>query len=510
VSAGRSAEGGGASEAGPRLRLDSRRGRWVLAAAVLGSAVAMLTGTVVNVALPAIGAGLDADTSDLQWVLNGYLLAVASLILVGGALGDRFGRRRVFVIGSIAFSLATLLCAVAPSIRALITFRVLQGIAAALLTPGSLSIIESVFHPADRGRAIGAWSALGGIAAAVGPVLGGWLVDIGSWRWVFYLNLPVAAAVVLVALRWVPETRDPGESRLDPLGAATALLGLAGLTWALITAPDRGVTSPGVLAAGTAGLLFLGAFITVEARNPDAMVPLRMFADSQFAAANAVTFVIYGALGGVFFLLVVYLQVALDFRAIVAGSALLPVTVIMLLLSSTAGDWAQRRGARNPLALGGLLIAAGMLLMARIAPGDGYLAGVVPAVVVFGLGLAFTVAPVTSAALAAADPRRTGVASGINNAVSRTAQLIAVAVVPWVAGLRGDDIGDAAAMAEGFPVAMRVVAGVAVAGAALAFLTLHDEPLARAGEVEEGPACMHCAVDGSPLRVTAEAPAQGR
>ncbi|MDX1579723.1 MAG: DHA2 family efflux MFS transporter permease subunit, partial [Gemmatimonadota bacterium] len=489
-----------------RIRLSSTRGRWILAAAVLGSAVPMLTGTVVNVALPAIGEGLAAGTSELQWVLNGYLLAVASLILVGGSLGDRFGRRRIFVIGAVAFAATTLVCAVAPTVEWLVSFRVLQGVSAALLTPGSLSILEAVLHPDDRGRAIGAWSALGGIAAAVGPVLGGWLVDVGSWRWVFFLTLPPAAGVVFVALRCVPETRDPEQARLDFAGAGTAFLGLAGLTWALVVGPERGFTEPGVLGPGVVGALLLALFLVIEARSSEPMVPLRMFADRQFAAANAVTFVIYGALGGVFFLLVVHLQVALGYRAVTAGASMLPVTALMLLLSSAAGDWAQRRGARNPLTLGGVLIAGGMLLMARIDPGDGYVEAVLPAVVLFGLGLACTVAPVTSAALAAADPRRTGVASGINNAVSRTAQLIAVAVVPWIAGLQGGEINDAEAMARGFPVAMTTVAGVALAGALLAFLTVSDRPLGDPERAERS--CRHCAIDATPLRVEQDAAAR--
>lgn len=466
-----------AARAGGSLRLDRAEGRWVLAATVLGSAVVFLTSTVVNVALPAIGSDLGAGTAQLQWVLNAFLLALASLILVGGSLGDRFGRARLLVVGSAAFAVTSLLCGLAPSTGWLVAFRALQGVAAALLVPESLAIIESSFRREDRGRAIGAWSALGGIAAAIGPVLGGWLIDVGSWRWLFFAVIPVAAAVVAVGLWKVPETRDPEAQRLDVPGAAAALAGLGAVSWSLIQGPERGWGDPAVWGAALLGVAVLALFLAIERRSRHPMMPLDMFADGQFSAANGVTFVVYSALGAVFFLLVVYLQNGLGYSALQAGLALLPVTALMLVLSPRAGDLAQRRGARKLLTAGAVLIAGGMALMAAIRPGDGYAAAVLPAVVVFGLGLSATVAPVTSAVLAAADDRRSGVASGINNAVARTAQLAAVAVVPWVAGLRGDDIHQRGPLAEGFPRAMLAMAAVALAGALLAWLTLDDEPL---------------------------------
>lgn len=462
------------------LRLDRADGRWVLAATVLASGVVFLDSTVVNVALPAIGSALGAGTAGLQWIVNGYLLALGSLILIGGALGDRYGRARLLAIGAAAFAVTSLLCGLAPSAGWLIAFRVLQGVAAALLVPESLAILEASFRREDRGRAIGAWSALGGVAAAVGPVLGGWLIEVASWRWIFYVVVPLAMAVVALALWKVPETRDPEARRLDLPGALAALVGLGALSWALIGGPERGWGDPAVWGAGVLAVAALAGFLAVERRSREPMMPLDLFVDDQFRAANAVTFVVYAALGAVFFLLVVYLQSGLGYSPLGAGLALLPVTASMLVLSPRAGDLAQRRGARKPLTLGAVLIAGGMGWMATIRPGDGYLAAVLPAVLVFGLGLSATVAPVTTAVLAAADERRSGIASGVNNAVARIAQLAAVAVVPWIAGLSGQEIHQREALAAGFPRAMLAMAGVALAGAALAWWTIDDEPLGEA------------------------------
>lgn len=445
---------------------------------MLASALVFLTATVVNVALPAIGSGLGAGTTRIQWVVNGYLLSLAALILVGGSLGDRFGRGRMMMIGAAAFAAASLGCGLAPGTGWLIAMRVLQGVAAALLMPQSLAIIQSCFRAEDRGRAIGAWSALGGIAAAIGPVVGGWLVDVGSWRWLFFLAVPLALAVVALVVRKVPDSRDPDAGRLDLPGALAALAGLGAVSWTLIQGPELGWTHPAVAGPGALGLLALAGFLVVERRSEHPMMPLAMFADDQFSAANGVTFVVYAALGAVFFFLVVYLQSGLGYSALQAGLALLPVTGLLLVLSPRAGDRAQRRGARRLLTAGAVLVAGGMGLMATIQPGDDYVTGVLPAVALFGLGLSATVAPVTSAVLAAADQRRMGVASGINNAVARTAQLLAVAIVPWVAGLTGEEIHQQGPLAAGFPRAMLVMAGVALAGGALAWFTIDDEPLA--------------------------------
>lgn len=488
------------------LRLSSKRGRWVLAVSILGSAVAFLEATVVNVALPEIGRDLDASVSGLQWVLNGYLLTLAGLILLGGTLGDRYGRRRVFSIGVVWFTVASALCALAPSVEVLVAARVLQGIGGALLAPGSLAIIEAVFRSEDRPRAIGAWSALGGVAAAIGPLVGGFLIDATSWRSVFLLSVPLGVFVVVAAARHVPETRDETVTgRLDLSGSVLVTLALAGGTFALVQAPTGDTVAPAV-AAGAAGLAALVAFVVVERRSAHPMLPLEIFSSRQFTSANVLTFIVYAALGGVFFLLVLFLQVSLGYSPIAAGSASLPVTALMLLLSSRAGALAQRIGPRLPLTVGPLLIAVGMLLMSRIEPGDGYVEAVLPAVTVFGLGLAATVAPITATALAASDDRHAGLASGVNNAVARTAQLTAVAALPALAGLTGADFEDPLALADGFQTAMLVTAGVAAAGSVIALATIRNDVLepagaeAAAGDGTAERQLAHCAVAGTPLR----------
>jgi EmrB/QacA subfamily drug resistance transporter len=482
------------------IAFDSGPGRWVLTIAVLGSGIAFLDGTVVNVALPAIGRDLDASTSQLQWMLNGYLLTLASLILLGGSLGDRIGRRRIFVIGTAWFTVASALCALAPSAEVLIFARLLQGIGGALLTPGSLAMIDASFRQGDRARAIGAWSGLTGVGAALGPLLGGWLVDAVSWRAVFLINLPLGLFVCLAAPRHVPETRDPMASgRLDVLGAALAALGLAGTTYALIEAPDG--MSGAVWVATVGGVLALVAFVLRERRVENPMLPLSLFANRQFSAANLVTVVVYAALGGVFFLLVAFLQISMGWSPIASGAASLPVTALMLTLSARAGALAQEIGPRIPLTVGPLGIAAGMLLMTRIDPGDSYVSSVLPAVIVFGLGLTLVVAPITATVLAAADARHAGIASGVNNAVSRVAGLLAVAVLPLVGGLTGDAFYDPAAMTDGFHTAMVVTAALAVLGGLIAWATIDPHVLRPDAEAPE----FECAVCGTPLRPGHEA-----
>jgi len=492
------------------IAYESGPGRWVLAIAVLGSGIAFLDGTVVNVALPAIGKDLHASTSQLQWMLNGYLLTLASLILLGGSLGDRIGRRRIFTIGTAWFTGASLLCAVAPSAEALIFARLLQGVGGALLTPGSLAMIEGSFRRPDRARAIGAWSGLTGVGAALGPLLGGYLVDAVSWRAVFLINLPLGAFVVATAPRHVPETRDPmAHGRLDVLGAALAAAGLAGTTYALIEAPGKGM-SPAIVATAALGVLALAAFLLRERRTDNPMLPLSLFKNRQFSAANLVTVVVYAALGGVFFLLVAFLQISMGWTPLEAGAASLPVTALMLALSARSGALAQRIGPRIPLTVGPLVIACGLLLMTRISPGDSYVSAVLPAVVVFGLGLTLVVAPVTATVLAAADARHAGIASGINNAVSRVAGLFAVAVFPLIGGLTGDAFYDPASMTHGFHAAMTAAAALAALGGVIAWLTIDphvldtepepggDTPVRLASDFE-------CAVCGAPLRPGREA-----
>lgn len=496
-----SAPGAGSGEG---IAFESGPGRWVLAVAVLGSGLAFLDGTVVNVALPEIGRDLDASTSSLQWILNGYLLTLASLILLGGSLGDRHGRRRIFVLGVALFTAASLLCAIAPSSEFLVVARLVQGIGGALLTPGSLAMIESSFRPGDRARAIGAWSGLGGVAAATGPLLGGYLVEAVSWRAIFLINLPIGIFVIAMASRHVPETRDPTASgRLDLLGAALAALGLAGTSYALIEGP-AGI-SPLIVFAGAGGVLALVAFLVAERRSRNPMMPLTIFSSRQFSAANLVTFAVYAALGGFFFIFVSFLQISLGYSPIAAGAASLPVTALMLLFSARSGALAQRIGPRLPLTVGPIVIAAGLLLLARVDPGDTYISSVLPGVIIFGVGLTLVVAPVTATVLAAADARHSGIASGINNAVSRVAGLLAVAVLPPLAGLTGDGFYDPVAMADGFRIAMLACAGLAVTGGALAWLTISDDVLATEPEPgREVPGAgapeYSCSVGGTPLR----------
>lgn len=491
--------------AGSGLALSSAQGRWVLAASVLGSGLVSIDATVVNVALPAIGTDLGADVAGLQWIVTAYSLTLASFILLGGALGDRYGRRRVFLVGVVWFALASLACALAPTAPALVAARALQGVGGALLTPGSLAMIQASFAPGDRARAIGAWSGLGGVAAAAGPLLGGWLVEVASWPWVFLVNAPLAAAVVAITVRHVPETSDPAATgRPDALGAALGVLALAATTYALIAAPERGAGSAAVLAAGAVGVVAAGAFVAAERRARHPMVPLGIFASRQFTAVNAVTFAVYAAVGVVFLLLVVHLQVVAGFSPVLAGTALLPVTAVMLALSARAGALAARTGPRLQLALGPGVCAVGVLLMLRIGPGASYAGEVLPAVGVLGLGLALLVAPLTATALAAADAAHAGLASGVNNAVARAAGLLAIAVLPGAAGLSGQAWDDPAVFADGFATCLVVAAVLLVAGGVLAAVTirddvLDDEPPDQAeGDAPVGAHLRHCTVDAPP------------
>ncbi len=471
-------------------------GRWVLLTTVLGSGLVMIDGTVVNVALDRIGDEFGAGFTGLQWTVNAYTLTLASLILLGGSLGDRFGRRRVFVFGVVWFALASLLCGLAPDVGTLVAARALQGVGGALLTPGSLALISASFHGPDRAAAVGAWSGLGGIAGAIGPFLGGWLVEI-SWRLVFLINLPLAALIVVVALRHVPESRDPESAPgLDVSGTVLAVVGLGALTYALTGLGESGPT-PVLLAGLAVGVLALVAFVVVERRSPHPLVPPVLFTDRVFSAANAVTLLLYGALGVVFLLLVLQLQTVAGFSPLAAGTALLPVTAVMLLFSARAGALAGRIGPRLPMTVGPLVSAGGLLLLLRVDADTSWLLDVLPAVLLFGAGLALTVAPLTATVLDAAPDRYAGSASGVNNAVARAAGLLAVAVIPGLAGIGGADYADPAAFDAGFRTAMLIAAGLLVAAAAVAGLLLR-RPAERVGrvKVEE---CVHCGVTGPQL-----------
>lgn len=442
----------------PYVRYGTPAGRGVIAATVLGSGVAFLDGTVVTVALPAIGDDLGTSLAGLQWTVGAYLVTLSALLLLGGTLGDHFGRRRAFVAGLGGFTAASVLCGLAPTAGTLVGARALQGAGAALLVPGSLSIIAATFHPDDRSRAVGAWSGLAGVASALGPFLGGWLVDAATWRLVFLINIPLAAVAAWLAVRHVPETRDPGAGRLDFPGAALVTVALAGLSYAAIEhAGSRSV------AAAVIGGSALAAFVAVERAKERPMLPLRLFRSRQFTGANLTTFAVYAGLSGALFLVVMQLQVSLAYSALEAGASLVPFTVIMLFLSPRAGALAQRTGPGLPMTVGPLLAAAGLMLLSGIGPGDGYAGGVLPGVVVFGTGMAVTVAPLTSAVLAAVEERHAGLASGVNNAVARLAGLLAVAVLPAVAGV-SSGASLAAGLDAGFVTAVRISAALCALG----------------------------------------------
>jgi EmrB/QacA subfamily drug resistance transporter len=468
----------------------------VLLATVLGSGMAGLDATVVNIALPRIGTDLGTGLSGLQWTVNAYTLTLAGFLLLGGSLGDRSGRRRMFVTGVVWFAAASALCALAPTSAALIGARALQGVGGALLTPGSLAIIEASFCPEDRSAAIGAWSGLGGVAIAIGPFLGGWLVEAVSWRLIFLINLPLAALVVWVAVRHVPESRDPNATGpLDVPGAALAAVGLAGVIYAL-TEADKGWGAPAVVIAGLGGVVALAAFVVREGSAPNPMLPLEVFRSQQFTAANLVTFVVYAALGGSLFLLPIQLQRVVGFSPLKAGTAVIPITIVMLLLSARAGRLAQRIGPRLPMTAGPIVASVGLALLVRIGAGSTYAGAVFPAVLVFALGLSLTVAPLTATVLAAASEEHAGVASAVNNDVARVAGLVAVAGLPIVAGISASAYADPVAFSRGFHHAVAITATVCALGGILAWATIR-----RPGPVPvlEAPTS-HCAVDATPLR----------
>jgi EmrB/QacA subfamily drug resistance transporter len=486
-----------ASEGSGLLGYGETRARWVLAATVLGSGMAMIDGAVVNTALPVIGRDLDADIGQLTWVVNAYTLTLAALILLGGSLGDRFGRRRVFVVGVVWFTVASLLCAAAPSVEALIAARALQGAGGALLTPGSLAIIQATFRPGDRARAIGAWSGLGGVAGAVAPLVGGWLVEVATWRWIFGINAPVAA-LVLLAARHIPETRaaaPPGH--IDVLGAALGAAGLGALTLGLTAWSGADPSDPRVWAPLGAAVVLLPAFLLRERSTHAPLLPLQIFRSRLFSATNAVTFAVYAALGGVFFWLVLYLQVVVGFSPLAAGLALLPMTLLLLLLSARAGAWGQRVGPRLPMTVGPLLCAVGVAGLSQVGEDASYVGDVLPPVLLFGFGMAVTVAPLTATVLAAVPDELVGTASGVNNAVSRTAWLLAVAALPLLTGLAGEAYADPAELAPAYRTAMWVCAGLYAAGAVIAAVFVRAP---RPEEAAPQPVRrVHCAIDGPPI-----------
>lgn len=492
--------------------------RWTLTATVLGSGMAFLDSTVVTVALPAIQDDLDTGLSGLQWIVNGYMVTLSALILLSGSLSDRFGRVRLFMVGVTVFALASALCTFAPTLEWLIAGRVVQGVGGALLTPGSLAILQAGFREQDRARAIGAWSGLTGVASAVGPFVGGWLVQIGDWRLIFLINLPIAAAVLAIAWFKVPESRDPRASgRLDYSGALLGVVALGGITYALIQWGAVGAT-PAVWTGVAVGVMALGTFLFVESRSPAPMLPLGIFSSTAFSVTNVATVLIYGSLGPLLFLLVIYLQEVGGYSPVAAGAASLPITVLMLALSARSGKLAARIGPRTQLVVGPLLLAVGFVLLARLGQDAPYLTGVLPGVLLVALGLSTTVAPLTATVLASVTERHAGLASGVNNTFARGAQLIGVAAVPALAGIGGGAAGPAGGseqIAQGFGAAMLILAGLCVL-AALCALALPRGRMPEAGEAagrggmaaeasavsprsEEQP-LRFCGVSGPPMR----------
>ena len=408
----------------------TRAQRLALTAAILGSFVAGVDATVVNVALPAIEHDLGGGLAGQQWVSNGYTLALAALILVGGSLGDVLGERRVFSVGVLGFGLTSIVCAAAPTIEVLVAGRIAQGVFGALLMPSALAVIVTAFPPAQRGAAVGSWTAWSGIATVVGPLVGGQLIDAASWRWIFAVNVPfVIATLVLVAIG-VPG-REPGRARvpIDWPGAALSFLALAGPTLALIRQPTSGWSAPDVLVPGLGGVLFFALFISREATTAHPMLPLELFRRRNFAAGNAETLAMYAGLSVLFFYLLLFLQQVAGYSALEAGLATLPMTLVTFALAKRAGALADRLGPRLFMGGGPLLAAAGLLLLLRVDSRAGYATQILPALVVFSLGLSATVAPLTATVLADADEAHAGIASGVNNAIARAAGLLGVAAI---------------------------------------------------------------------------------
>jgi EmrB/QacA subfamily drug resistance transporter len=504
-----------ASAAAPAepIRWGTPVARGVLATTIVGSGMAMIDGTVVNVALPRIGAQFGASVAGLQWIVDGYLLSLAALVLVAGVFGDLFGRRKVYLLGVGLFGVASLLCGLTPNITLLVIARILQGVAGALVSPGALAILQSTFARDDRARAIGAWSGLGGVATAIGPLLGGALVQIWSWRLAFLINPPVAVLCILLALKYVPESRDDEAigKRPDLISSAMIALGLAGVTALLVEAPGEGITNPLVLGAGIVGVAGLVAFVVRQRMSANPLVPAALFANRTFTLANLLTFAVYTALGGVITLMVIQLQVSLHYPPTLAGIASLPMTIIMLLLSARSGKLASRIGPKLQLTVGPVLIAAGMLLLRNITPGASYVFGVLPGVVVFALGLACVVAPVTATVLAAAPDHLAGAASGMNNAVARTGGLLAVAVLPAVTHLTGSAYTSPELLTASWRMSMVICAALALVGGLFGLLIDNNTMKAPAPDAPQEPApvdeaphpgdCLHCGVEGPPTHV---------
>jgi EmrB/QacA subfamily drug resistance transporter len=457
--------------------------RWVLATTILASSLAFIDGSVVNVGLPAIGKSLHAAAGELPWVINAYLLPLSALLLFGGAAGDRFGRRLMLIVGTLVFAAASAACAVAPSMALLLVGRVVQGVGAAILMPNSLAILGDAFSGEARGRAIGTWAAMAAMAGAIGPVLGGWLIDTVGWQAIFLINLPVAAGAVPLAWRFVRETQNDNPVPLDTAGAVLATLGLGLLTWGLTigSGPQGWTTTAALMMAG--GFLLLAGFVLVEHRRGDkAMMPLALFASRNFVGLTLLTLLVYGALGALLVLVPYELIQAAHYSATAAGAALLPFPLVMSVASPALGAFAGKVGARIPLIGGSLIVGAGFLLAMRIGPGGGYWTTVLPAILVMSVGMAGVAAPLTTAVLASVDSRHTGSASGFNSAVARTGGLIATALLGAVLAAAG------ASLTAGFRTALFVCAIACAAGAVSGFVLIRTPPAGAATPAGTGPA----------------------
>jgi len=457
----------------PLLRLRSAAGRWTVAAAVLGSGAVFVESTVVSVALPAMGRDLDLGVAGLQWIVNGYLITLSALLLLGGALGDARGQKRVFEAGLIAFAAGSLLCAMAPSFVLLVVARLVQGAAGALLVPTSLAFLDTAFAEEDRGEAIGRWAGWSAGSTAVGPLLGGALVDLVSWRWVFAAVAPLPLLALWISRSRLPIPARRRRERVDYTGALLISAGLGGVVWALIEGPKRGATVA-VVGAGALGSVLVAGFFWLESRRENPLLPLGIFRSRQFSGANATTLLVYAALGALFFFLMIHLQGVLGYNGLAAGASLLPINALMLALSGRAGRWGQRWGPRVPITAGALLAAAGLALFSRVGPGSGYLTDVLPATIVFGCGLGVLVAPLTSSVLAVVEEGRTGVASAVNNATARLAGLLATAAIPLATGIGGLDDTTGPAFAAAFRQAMWISAALCAAGGGVAWLTVTE------------------------------------
>lgn len=453
-------------------RLDRRD--IALIAVVIGSAVAILDGSIVNLALPKIEAEWHSGYSSLQWISDAYLLSLSSLILLGGSLGDIFGRKKVYLIGVIGFGAASLLCALSPNVEMLVAMRILQGVFGALLVPGALSIINTTFtSESGRSHAIGKWTAWSSIAVVISPFLGGWILAVASWRWIFFINIPLVIACYLLARGSVKETRDKRPRKVDLLGAAFGVLSLAGITYGLIEGPARHWTYMEI-GALVAGVLFFGLFLLCESRRRDPMVKLSLFKSKNFSGANLMTFLMYGALGGFTFAFVIYLQTHLHYSAFEAGLSLLPISIFLMAFSGRVGKLSAVYGPRLFMTVGPLLAGAGMVLLFFLQPGDNYLVSILPGVVLFSIGLTLLVSPLTTTVMSAVPMNESGIASGVNNAVARSAGLIVIATL----GLLG--------ASNAYTFAIGLCASLAILGGVASFVLI------------EKPRKVKTAVDGQP------------